>query len=823
MAPKYIHSHNEDSVYDPSETKSTVTWFKNQFPDGFVIESSSAHYDSLLRKHTYFDLNIGWQLETLKSKIMKDNNKTLYKRCLGSVVCRNILSNGKQCTAFDIDVRPKSTEKLIKHQMCHMCNKPMTRKTCNIKVTFTLRNYICFAKNAGFHSHKAYNQKHLTILEGTKLNEIVKSNKNITPKEAMDGISSKTGKIHTPVTESVSNLLGTIDRTKYVLGTSRQRRGVPTREAFNSHYKSIDAYCYLKGCYMHWMQSVQRIVSNYNVVPLATRKNFLRLVSTLRRSTDVSEFNETIATLKETYPNCLRWLKWWLQPSVSSMIFRSVSKQNERLLNYDTRTSNAVEAYHRVLYRVIQCNQSVDIALEYILQYCKTDGNSFVEFVEKGILYYYGSAQKKKRVKKSKFLYDLSDSRAPDNNRAIFILDENHKADLDSSSLVNSKTKDIDPEIINLVNRTIEDAQENGLDEVEAFFKTIDETNLLNDMVAEKKTRQFLEQFVKIKASNKDESLELYEKLSSTILKALGEIEDLEKKVSKNKNIVLDKVSIKSEQQEATVKTAERNIAPAAEKSKPQRGTKRKLSDGMVEVASKKISLKEFGKLSILDEEKMYGICRDPTKFFKGSKLHNLAKLHSSILPYYRDIVDMKGDGNCGYRVLSYQLYDGNQSEYLRVKTLMKNFFFENINIYFLLRSFFDVKRCASILESNEGITQWFNAPECAQLAACTFSRPIAVYDDNNNAITFLPFIKNLVPNTANKQGKRSKVPLLMQNINRNHWITVDLKRRVQVRWPLINGHHNDCLQMILADESIDPSLIHVDTSFWRDNISHYN
>jgi hypothetical protein len=55
----------------------------------------------------------------------------------------------------------------------------------------------------------------------------------------------------------------------------------------------------------------------------------------------------------------------------------------------------------------------------------------------------------------------------------------------------------------------------------------------------------------------------------------------------------------------------------------------------MVEVASKKNSLKEFGKLSILDEEKMYGICRDPTKFFKGSKLHNLVKLHSAILPYY--------------------------------------------------------------------------------------------------------------------------------------------------------------------------------------------
>jgi hypothetical protein len=112
---------------------------------------------------------------------MKDNNETLYKHYLGSVVCGNILGNGKQCTAFDIDVRPKSTEKLMKQQMCRICNKPMTRRTCNIKVTFTFRSYICFSKNAGFHSHKAYNQKHLTVLEKTKLGEIDKSSKNITP------------------------------------------------------------------------------------------------------------------------------------------------------------------------------------------------------------------------------------------------------------------------------------------------------------------------------------------------------------------------------------------------------------------------------------------------------------------------------------------------------------------------------------------------------------------------------------------------------------------------------------------------------------------
>lgn len=56
------------------------------------------------------------------------------------------------------------------------------------------------------------------------------------------------------------------------------------------------------------------------------------------------------------------------------------------------------------------------------------------------------------------------------------------------------KAKNIGFEIINLINCTMKDVQKNGLKEVEAFFKTIvDETNLLNGMVAERKTHRFIE------------------------------------------------------------------------------------------------------------------------------------------------------------------------------------------------------------------------------------------------------------------------------------------------------------------------------------------
>lgn len=85
-----------------------------------------------------------------------------------------------------------------------------------------------------------------------------------------------------------------------------------------------------------------------------------------------------------------------------------------------------------------------------------------MNFVEKEIPYHYGNGQKKKRVKKLKFLYDLSDSRASDNNKMIFILDEDHKSDLDSSPPVNSKTKDFDPKYINFINCTMKDIQKMG-------------------------------------------------------------------------------------------------------------------------------------------------------------------------------------------------------------------------------------------------------------------------------------------------------------------------------------------------------------------------
>ncbi|CEP08681.1 hypothetical protein [Parasitella parasitica] len=58
-------------------------------------------------------------------------------------------------------------------------------------------------------------------------------------------------------------------------------------------------------------------------------------------------FVETVLELSVNFPNCRRWLRWWLQPSVSSMIFKYSSKTKPSLAAHPMRTSNSVEAFHK--------------------------------------------------------------------------------------------------------------------------------------------------------------------------------------------------------------------------------------------------------------------------------------------------------------------------------------------------------------------------------------------------------------------------------------------------------------------------------------------
>lgn len=114
-----------------------------------------------------------------------------------------------------------------------------------------------------------------------------------------------------------------------------------------------EARSYLKGCYMDWMQSVNRIVRNHAVIPVEQANDFLNLVYSLRVNEYKLNFDNCVSELSKNFQIAADGLHWWLQPSIKSMIFRCGSLMKLSSREHVSRTSNSVEAYHNMLYTTI--------------------------------------------------------------------------------------------------------------------------------------------------------------------------------------------------------------------------------------------------------------------------------------------------------------------------------------------------------------------------------------------------------------------------------------------------------------------------------------
>lgn len=81
-------------------------------------------------------------------------------------------------------------------------------------------------------------------------------------------------------------------------------------QAIRSSFESTDVHpdCLLKGCYLHWKQSVQRIESNHAIVSPDKAAQFFSLTYKLNRSTVEDIFVETAKTINKEFPNARSWL-----------------------------------------------------------------------------------------------------------------------------------------------------------------------------------------------------------------------------------------------------------------------------------------------------------------------------------------------------------------------------------------------------------------------------------------------------------------------------------------------------------------------------------
>lgn len=139
------------------------------------------------------------------------------------------------------------------------------------------------------------------------------------------------------------------------------------REAFPQ--SAIDPSTLLRGCYHHYRQSVQRLISNHAIVPLGSADFY--------NARSETTFGQAVRQLWEEFPNCERCLKWWTKDEVAAMIFRSKDALKKELQVSDCRTTNGIEALHRDLYHIVERKKSITFTLHNMFCYLQSIENDF--------------------------------------------------------------------------------------------------------------------------------------------------------------------------------------------------------------------------------------------------------------------------------------------------------------------------------------------------------------------------------------------------------------------------------------------------------------
>jgi hypothetical protein len=133
------------------------------------------------------------------------------------------------------------------------------------------------------------------------------------------------------------------------------------------------------------------------------------------------------------------------------------------------------------------------------------------------------------------------------------------------------------------------------------------------------------------------------------------------------------------------------------------------------------------------------------------------------------DVFNPRGDGNCGFRCIAKALYD-DQEKFELVKNTVLETLIEGETFYMTTQIFPDFEHLVQTLSyKGEGsiVPQqyWFSTPDCAQLAADSFRRPIECHTPHGPTL-YLP-----LSNTTYSSYK----PLILQ-LHASHFFLVTIK-----------------------------------------------
>lgn len=106
----------------------------------------------------------------------------------------------------------------------------------------------------------------------------------------------------------------------------------------------------LIGCLEHFRASITRFSRNYGAVSLEKRNEFFDLALSLLEIDKVDSFDLIVESLMLKFPNCKKWLRWWISPEHKKLIFPAF-QTHLNLKKEIPDTNNAQEEMHSIFYK----------------------------------------------------------------------------------------------------------------------------------------------------------------------------------------------------------------------------------------------------------------------------------------------------------------------------------------------------------------------------------------------------------------------------------------------------------------------------------------
>lgn len=126
----------------------------------------------------------------------------------------------------------------------------------------------------------------------------------------------------------------------------------------------------LRGCVEHYRASITRISRNNAIVSINQKDNFCSLALSLLKISDILEYEQVISNLLSQFPNCKKWLKWWITPEHRQLIFPSF--QDKTLGDKPiVETTNAQEAMHSIYYQLYDDKCELFVGLTVLILFSK--------------------------------------------------------------------------------------------------------------------------------------------------------------------------------------------------------------------------------------------------------------------------------------------------------------------------------------------------------------------------------------------------------------------------------------------------------------------